>query len=45
MVKNSAAPPKWLFPVVTWIEKDQYSLIEQSVHYVLLTVGIYYISV
>ena len=32
MVKSRAAPPKWLFHVVTWNEKDQYTLIEQSVH-------------
>ena len=25
--------------VVTWIEKDRYTLIEQSVHQVLLTFG------
>ena len=45
MVKNGAAPPKWLFYIVTWIEKDQYTLIEQSVHWVLLTVGIDYQSI
>ena len=33
-----------LFHVVTWIEKDRYVLIEQSLYQVLLTVGIYYHS-
>ena len=32
MVKSRAAPPKWLFHVVTCNEKDRYTLIEQSVH-------------
>ena len=32
MVKSRAAPPKWLFHVVTWSEKDRYTLIEQSAH-------------
>ena len=31
MVKIRKAPPKQLFHAVTWIEKDQYTLIEQSV--------------
>ena len=44
MVNNRAAPPKLLFYVVTWIEKDRYTLIEQSVYKVLLTIGIYYQS-
>ena len=34
MVKNRVAPPKSLFHVVTWIEKDRYTLIKQSVHQV-----------
>ena len=42
-VKNRAAPPKLLFDVDTWVEKDKYTLIEQS-ELVLLTVEIYYQS-
>ena len=43
MVKSRAAPPKWLFHIVTmtWNEKDLCTLIKQSVRKVLLTVGIY----
>ena len=35
MVKGRVAPPKCLFHVATQIEKDRYTLIEQSVHLVL----------
>ena len=41
MVKGRVAPPKCLFHVATQIEKDQYTLIEQSAHLVLLKIGIY----
>ena len=44
MVKNMAASPKWLFHVVTWIEDDQYTLIEQSGHWILLTAIFYCFS-
>ena len=36
MVKGRVAPPKCLFYINTQIEKDQYTLIEQSAHTVLL---------
>ena len=42
MVKGKVAPPKCLFHVVTQIEKDRYTLIEQSGHLALLKIGIYY---
>ena len=32
MIKGTVAPPKWLFHVAIQIEKDQYTLIEQSAH-------------
>ena len=35
------APPKCLFHVATQIEKDRYTLLEQSANLVLLTIGIY----
>ena len=36
MIKGKKAPPKCLFYVTTQIEKDQYTLIEQSAHLVLV---------
>ena len=36
MTKCKVAPPKYLFHVATQIEKDLYTLIEQSEHLVLL---------
>ena len=44
MIKARVAPLKWLFHVATQIEKDQYTLIEQSAHLILLKIGIYYIT-
>ena len=41
MVKGRVAPPKCLFPVANQIKKDQYTLIEQSAHLVLLKISIY----
>ena len=41
MVKGRVAPPKCLFYVATQTVKDQYTPIEQSVHLVLLKIGIY----
>ena len=41
MVKYKVAPPKCLCHVVIQIEKDQYTLIEQSAILVLLKIGIY----
>ena len=41
MVKCKVAPPKCLLHVATQIEKDRYTLIEQSAHLVLLKIGIY----
>ena len=41
MVKGRVAPPKCLFRVATQIEKDRYTLIEQSTQLVLLKIGIY----
>ena len=41
MVKHKAASPKCLFHVATQIEKDQYTLIEQSQHLVSLKISIY----
>ena len=40
MVKGGVAPPKCLFHVPTQTEKDQYTLIDQSAHLVLLTISI-----
>ena len=40
MVKGRVALPKCLFPVANQIEKDRYTLIEQSAHLVLLKTGI-----
>ena len=34
-------PAKCLFHIATQTEKDQYTLIEQSAHLVLLKIGIY----
>ena len=36
MIKGSVASPKCLLHVTTQIKKDQYTLIEQSAHVVLL---------
>ena len=41
MVKGRVAPPKCLFHVANQIEKDRYTLIEQSAHLILLKIGIY----
>ena len=41
MVKSRVAPLKSLFHVATQIEKDLYTLIEQSAHLFLLNNGIY----
>ena len=41
MVKSEVAPPKCLFHVVPQIEKDHYTLIEQSAQLVLVKSGIY----
>ena len=35
MVKDRAAPPKYLLHVTTHTEKDRYTLIEQSEHLML----------
>ena len=40
MVKDRVDPLKCLFHVATQIEKDRYTLIEQSGHLVLLKIGI-----
>ena len=36
MVKGRVAPPKCLYYIDTQIEKDQYTLVEQSTHLILL---------
>ena len=36
MIKGRVAPPKCLLHVTNQIEKDQYTLIEQSTHLVLV---------
>ena len=41
IVKGIVAPPKCLYHVATHIEKDQYTLIEQSAYLILLKIGIY----
>ena len=41
MVKGRVALPKCLFHVATQTVKDQYTLIEQSPHLVVLKIGIY----
>ena len=41
MVKCKVVLPKCLLHVATQIEKDRYTLIEQSAHLVLLKIGIY----
>ena len=41
IVKGREDPPKCLFHDASQIE-DQYTLIEQSAHLVLLEIGIYY---
>ena len=40
MAKGKVAPPKCLFHIATQTEKDQYTLIEQSAHLVLLKTNI-----
>ena len=40
MIKDRVAPPQCLFYVPYEIEKDLYTLIEQSVHYLLLKISI-----
>ena len=39
MIKDRVAPPKRLFHIAIQTEKDQYTLIEQSVNIVLLKIG------
>ena len=41
MVKDKVASLKFLLHVATLIEKDRYTLIEQSTHLVLLEIGIH----
>ena len=41
MVEGRVTPPKWLFHVATQTDEDQYTLIEQSEHLILLKIGIY----
>ena len=41
MIKGRIVPPKCLFHIATQIEKDRYTLKEQSAHLVLLKIGIY----
>ena len=41
MIKSRVAPPKCLIHIATKIEKEQYTLIEQSAHLVLLKFDIY----
>ena len=41
MVKGRVTPPTCLFHVATQIEKDRYTLTEQSAHLALLKIGIY----
>ena len=40
-MKGRVTPPECLLHVTTQIEKDQYTLIEQSTHLVLVKIGIY----
>ena len=41
MIKSRVAPPKCLIHIAINTEKEQYTLIEQSAHLVLLKIGIY----
>ena len=43
MVKGRVAPPKYLFHVATHTKRNQYTLIEQSAHLVLLKIVTPYI--
>ena len=42
MVKGRVAPTKCLCHYTIQFKEDQYTLIEQSIHLLLLKIGIYY---